>query len=89
VSNPARAYLRQRRTPGAAIADFQASPVALLPTKFRVLDLGCGSGVPVARELAKRRHAVVGIDGSARQLSLARLNVSSAHFIHAEAAGSA
>jgi SAM-dependent methyltransferase len=58
--------------------------IALLPTKSRVLDLGCGSGVPVARELARRGHDVVGIDGSARQLLLARLNVSNAHFIHAD-----
>src|SRR5690348_9351817 len=58
--------------------------ISLLPTKSRVLDLGCGSGVPVARELARRGHDVVGIDGSARQLSSARLNVPNAHFIHAD-----
>jgi SAM-dependent methyltransferase len=58
--------------------------ITLLPTKSRVLDLGCGPGVPVARVLARRGHDVVGIDGSARQLSLARLNVSNAHFIHAD-----
>jgi SAM-dependent methyltransferase len=58
--------------------------ISLLPTKSRILDLGCGSGVPVARELARCGHDVVGIDGSARQLSLARLNVSNAHFIHAD-----
>jgi SAM-dependent methyltransferase len=58
--------------------------ITLLPTKSRVLDLGCGSGVPVARELARRGHDVVGIDGSARQVSFARLNVSNAHFIHAD-----
>jgi SAM-dependent methyltransferase len=60
--------------------------ITLLPTKSRVLDLGCGSGVPVARELARRGHDVVGIDGSARQVSLARSNVSDAHFIHADMA---
>jgi ubiquinone/menaquinone biosynthesis C-methylase UbiE len=58
--------------------------ITLLPTKSRVLDLGCGSGVPVARELVRRGHDAVGTDGSARQLSLARLNVSNAHFIHAD-----
>jgi SAM-dependent methyltransferase len=58
--------------------------ITLLPTKSRVLDLGCGPGIPVARELARRGHNVVGIDGSARQLSLAQLNVSNAHFIHAD-----
>jgi cyclopropane fatty-acyl-phospholipid synthase-like methyltransferase len=50
----------------------------------RVLDLGCGAGIPVARALAAAGHAVVGIDGSARQLDLARSNVHAAEFIHAE-----
>jgi nucleoside-diphosphate-sugar epimerase len=36
------------------------------------------------RKLAIRGHDVVGIEGSARQLSLARLNVSNGHFIHAD-----
>jgi SAM-dependent methyltransferase len=58
--------------------------ITLLPAKSRVLDLGCGSGVPVARELARRGHDVVGIDGSAHQVSLARLNASNAHFIHGD-----
>jgi SAM-dependent methyltransferase len=58
--------------------------ITLIPQKSRVLDLGCGSGVPVALGLARRGHEVVGIDGSARQLSLARLNVPKAHFIHAD-----
>jgi ubiquinone/menaquinone biosynthesis C-methylase UbiE len=60
--------------------------INLLPTNSRVLDLGYGSGVPVARDLARREHDVVGIDGSARQLSLARLNVPDAHFINADMA---
>jgi cyclopropane fatty-acyl-phospholipid synthase-like methyltransferase len=50
----------------------------------RVLDLGCGAGIPVARALAAAGHAVVGVDGSARQLALARGNVRAAEFIHAE-----
>jgi SAM-dependent methyltransferase len=58
--------------------------IALLSRNSRVLDLGCGAGVPVARELATRGHEVVGIDGSARQISFARLNVPNAHFIHAD-----
>jgi SAM-dependent methyltransferase len=58
--------------------------IALLPGNARVLDLGCGPGVPVARELVACGHDVVGIDGSARQLSFARLNVPDAHFIQAD-----
>lgn len=34
-------------------------------TGGRVLDLGCGAGVPVARDLAAWGHSVVGVDGSA------------------------
>jgi 2-polyprenyl-3-methyl-5-hydroxy-6-metoxy-1,4-benzoquinol methylase len=31
----------------------------------RVLDLGCGAGIPVARRLAAAGHTVIGVDGSA------------------------
>ena len=50
----------------------------------RVLDLGCGAGIPVARDLVARGHAVVGVDGSARQLDRARRNVPAASFIEAD-----
>jgi ubiquinone/menaquinone biosynthesis C-methylase UbiE len=52
----------------------------------RVLDLGCGAGVPVARALAIAGHEVVGIDGSAGQIGLARDNVPAAQFIQADMA---
>ncbi len=48
-----------------------------------VLELGCGRGVPVARELAKR-HRVTGVDISAAQIELARHHVPEAAFIHAD-----
>lgn len=47
----------------------------------RVLDLGCGSGIPAMREIA-RRHRAVGVDVSARQVELARRNVPDAELIH-------
>jgi SAM-dependent methyltransferase len=58
--------------------------IALLPIHSRVLDLGCGPGVPVTREVAARGHDVVGIDGSAAQISFARAKVPNANFIHAD-----
>jgi SAM-dependent methyltransferase len=57
-----------------------------LPTRGRVLDLGCGAGVPVASALAAAGHMVVGVDGSAAQISLARDNVPAAEFIEADMA---
>jgi SAM-dependent methyltransferase len=47
----------------------------------RVLDLGCGAGVPVARDLAALGHDVIGVDGSAQQILRARRNVPGATFI--------
>jgi SAM-dependent methyltransferase len=56
-----------------------------LPTaKGRVLDLGCGAGVPVARHLIALGHSVVGVDGSAEQIVRARRNVPEAVFIKAD-----
>ncbi len=41
----------------------------------RILDVGCGSGVPVARCLVALGHSVVGVDISFEQLTLARTHV--------------
>ncbi len=59
--------------------------VAELPDGASVLDLGCGAGVPVTRWLAGR-FAVTGVDISARQLELARIEVPGAMFIKADMA---
>jgi ubiquinone/menaquinone biosynthesis C-methylase UbiE len=50
-----------------------------------VLDLGCGSGVPVTRELGKC-FAVSGVDISGRNIALARENVPNATFLQADMA---
>jgi cyclopropane fatty-acyl-phospholipid synthase-like methyltransferase len=55
-----------------------------LPTHSRVLDLGCGAGVPVARDLIAHGFTVTGIDGSARQIQRARRNVPEAQFMQAD-----
>jgi 2-polyprenyl-3-methyl-5-hydroxy-6-metoxy-1,4-benzoquinol methylase len=64
----------------AALEDL-ASP---LPSGARVLDLGCGAGVPVTRWLADKGFAVTGVDVSARQLELARRNVPEGIFLKAD-----
>ena len=50
----------------------------------KVLELGCGAGVPVTRRLAKR-YRVTGVDISLRQIELARENVPGATFVHGDA----
>ena len=54
-----------------------------LPAGARVLDLGCGAGVPISRRLAER-FEVTGVDISERQVELARANVPGAVFIHGD-----
>ena len=66
------AYWLSRFTPG-------------LPEGARVLDLGCGCGVPVSRELA-RRYDVTGVDISPVQIARARRLVPRARFVCADMA---
>jgi SAM-dependent methyltransferase len=57
-----------------------------IPAGGRVLDLGCGCGVPVARELARRGAIVTGVDISDVQVLRARRLVPTASFVHADLA---
>ncbi|AHH97825.1 hypothetical protein KALB_4463 [Kutzneria albida DSM 43870] len=51
-----------------------------LPPGARVLDVGCGSGEPTARELSERGFEVVGVDESEVMLELARQTAPRATF---------
>ncbi|WP_037573355.1 class I SAM-dependent methyltransferase [Phaeacidiphilus oryzae] len=51
-----------------------------LPAGSRVLDLGCGSGLPTARQLSAGGLRVTGVDIAGGMLSLARERVPSAGF---------
>jgi SAM-dependent methyltransferase len=57
-----------------------------VPAGGAVLDLGCGCGVPLARNLAAAGYAVTGVDLSAVQVERARRLVPGARFLHADAA---
>jgi SAM-dependent methyltransferase len=45
---------------------------SLLPSDGAVLDIGCGSGDPIARYLIERGHAVTGVDSSPEMIDLCR-----------------
>jgi cyclopropane fatty-acyl-phospholipid synthase-like methyltransferase len=51
-----------------------------LPKGSRILDVGCGNGLPATRELALS-HEVTGVDISEQQIARARSNVPTATFI--------
>jgi SAM-dependent methyltransferase len=48
---------------------------SLLPTGAPVLDIGCGSGLPIAGELIRRGFDVAGVDGTPAMLPLFQRNL--------------
>ena len=55
-----------------------------LPPHAKVLDLGCGTGNPIARHIIDRGFAVVGADQSGKLLEIAKTVVPEAELIHAD-----
>ena len=68
---------------GSAYAHWLARFSRLVRPGGRVLDLGCGNGLPVAHELS-RRHDVTGVDLSPVQVERARSLVPGARFVCAD-----
>jgi len=54
-----------------------------LPDGSTILDLGCGTGRPIAAHIVSRGHHVMGVDGSAALLALARAQLPEQPWIHA------
>jgi len=52
-----------------------------LPAGARVLDLGCGTGVPIARFFVERGFAVTGVDAAPAMLALSRASFPTAEWI--------
>lgn len=65
-------------------AEWVADLAQRLRPRARVLDLGCGAGVPATRLLTERNFDVLGLDISAVQIERARQLVPAATFEHAD-----
>ncbi|ANC05507.1 methyltransferase [Pseudomonas putida] len=57
---------------------------SLLPPSATVLDLGCGSGQPVARYLIDAGASVIGVDSSEQMLALCSAQFPTQEWIHAD-----
>ena len=55
-----------------------------LPAQSKVLDLGCGTGNPIAKHIIKRGFRVVGVDQSKELLEIAKIVAPFAELIHAD-----
>jgi len=51
-----------------------------LPKNSKILDVGCGSGIPVAKFLVGKKFDVIGIDLSENMVKMARKNVPNGKF---------
>jgi SAM-dependent methyltransferase len=69
--------------PSEARLRYLALAIERIPAGARVLELGCGAGLPMTAALAEGRD-VTGVDISARQIELARTNVPNATFLRAD-----
>jgi cyclopropane fatty-acyl-phospholipid synthase-like methyltransferase len=63
-----------------------AELIAQLPANAPILDLGCGVGIPVVRDLVEHGFRVTGVDASSGQIERARRNVPKAEFMLADMA---
>lgn len=71
----------RKREPGTELAPL----LERLTPGSRVLDVGCGAGLPIAGALARAGHRVTGVDVSVEQIKRARENVPSGEFMVADA----
>ena len=58
-----------------------------VPAGGAVLDIGCGSGAPIARTLVERGHAVTGVDSAPEMIALARARLADQTWIVADMRG--
>jgi SAM-dependent methyltransferase len=79
------AYRGDEEDPGR-YADWVAELAGLLRPGARVLDLGCGNGIPATRALCAAGLQVIGVDFSAVQLRRARRLVPAAALVRADMA---
>src|SRR5262249_4084173 len=55
-----------------------------LPLRAKVLDLGCGTGNPIARHIVQRGYCLIGDDQSEKMLEIAKKEVPEAKLIHSD-----
>lgn len=78
------AWARDRGEAPGAEAGWLTRFMALLPAGGAVLDIGCGSGAPVATALEGAGFVVTGLDTSAPLLGLARARLPEAAWIEGD-----
>ena len=58
--------------------------LALIPQHSKILDLGCGSGKPIADYLIQHEHKITGVDSSDVMIEMAQQNFPEQHWLQAD-----
>ena len=58
--------------------------LARIPQHSKILDLGCGSGKPIADYLIRHDHKITGVDSSDVMIEMARQNFPEQHWLQAD-----
>jgi SAM-dependent methyltransferase len=74
---------RFRRSETAGL-DYLDRFCSLLTPRGRILDIGCGTGVPITKRLVERQFSVHALDISANMLAAAKRNAHATAFHHAD-----
>lgn len=77
-------HFRTRPQPNAMEKKFLNRLVALIPKAAKILDLGCGIGIPFDKYFADKGFQVIGIDVAHKHVEQAKKNVPSAAFIEGD-----
>ena len=80
----AERWSADRTSLAPALVALLTRALGAIPPAPSVLDVGCGSGVPIARWLVARGCRVTGVDASARLLELAARAVPTATLLHGD-----
>jgi SAM-dependent methyltransferase len=75
---------RRGGTPNEMERQFLDRLLSLCPATPGVLDLGCGTGLPIDKYLANHGADVTGIDVSPKHIALATANVPSANYVEGD-----
>lgn len=77
-------WFAENRYQGLREKPYLDSLIDIIGKGGSVLDLGCGTGMPVMNYLLSQGMQVMGVDASYRMLDIARNNLPSAHFVQAD-----
>ncbi|MDR3700324.1 MAG: class I SAM-dependent methyltransferase [Candidatus Sulfopaludibacter sp.] len=74
---------------GGSVGVAEALAVAaMLPAHSRILDVGCGNGVPITEALVNAGHRVIGLDSSAGMIARFRANLPGTPVVRGDARAS-